>query len=355
MKIGIATVHDSNNYGSFLQAYALQEVLEKMGHEVYFAKTRDKKFIEAIFVPKLLQKKTVRHPIQMIRDRRNGKRKRDAFFSDQKLFQEIENEKLKDMDIVILGSDEIWNVRVPPFRKGVFYGEGLENVIAYGVSVGKAEKREVLAFPEIISNIRKLPYIFARDVRTQEIVKEIQGIEPRLVCDPTFLVDKTLFREKNKAESRIKEDYVLIYSYGISEDLKHKIKRFAEKNNLKIVSACFYYNWADYNVMCGPLEFCDIIEHASYVITTTFHGTIFSILNEKQFVTFPASIKTNDLLERLGLKQRIMENSSDEEKVWHCLQEERINYAEVNEKIANMREEALGYLEESLESMVKEA
>ena len=79
MKIGIVTVHDSNNYGSFLQAYALQCVLQQMGHEVYFAVTRDKKFVKKIFVPALLQKKLFRHPFSLLRSRKNGRIKRKKY------------------------------------------------------------------------------------------------------------------------------------------------------------------------------------------------------------------------------------------------------------------------------------
>lgn len=349
MKVGIVTVHDSNNYGSFLQAYALKIVLEGYGHEVYFSRTRDKKLLKSIFVPKILQKKLLKHPIQVISDRKIGKEKRKAFLKDQEVFNEIDAEELKKMDVVILGSDEIWNTQVPTFRTGIFYGAGLENLIAYAVSVGRAEKKDIFLNEEIVRNIRRIPDIMVRDLRTKKIVEDITGEISEIVCDPTFLVDTSVFKSESKNRDVCASAYLLIYSYSIDEKLKLKIQKFAKDNNLKIVSACFKYQWADYNVMCGPLEFCEIIAKASYVITTTFHGTIFSVLNEKQFISFPASIKTVDLLIRLGLQDRIMNCEISDQEMSNCLKQNRINYDKVNKVIADFRNASLRLLENSIQ------
>lgn len=349
MKIGIVTVHDSNNYGSFLQAYALKIVLEGYGHEVYFSRTRDKKLLKSIFVPKILQKKLLKHPIQVISDRKIGKEKRRAFLKDQEVFNEIDAEDLKKMDVVILGSDEIWNTQVPAFQTGIFYGAGLEKLIAYAVSVGRAEKEDIFLYEEIVRNIRRIPDIMVRDMQTQKIVEDITGERFEIVCDPTFLVDPSVFKAESRKRAVCDSAYLLIYSYSIGEELKLKVKKFAEENNLKIVSACFKYQWADYNVMCGPLEFCEIIAKASYVITMTFHGTIFSVLNEKQFISFPASIKTDDLLLRLGLQDRIMNFEVSDQEMSKCLKQNRIDYAKVNKVIADFRDASLMLLQNSIQ------
>lgn len=353
MKIGIVTVHDSNNYGSFLQAYALQCVLQQMGHEVYFAVTRDKKFVKKIFVPALLQKKLFRHPFSLLRSRKNGRIKRKAFLNDQKYFEEIEKEDLSKMDLVILGSDEIWNVQVKSFRNKIFYGSDLTNVLAYGVSVGRAGREDFVKYPEIISCIRNIHCVLARDNRTKEIVKEITGVSPDIVCDPTFLVDRSVFSRKDTVPvKKAAEEYVLIYSYGIGEELEKKIKDFAEENRLKIVSACFYYKWADYNIMCGPMDFCSIIKGADCVITTTFHGTIFSVLNQKQFISIPASIKTNDLLEQIGLAERIVGEKAGVDVIQGLLKQDIIDYIEVNKRISDMRSKSLQLLTKGIDLTV---
>ena len=229
MRIGIVTVHDSNNYGSFLQAYALQVVLQGMGHEVYFAKTRDKKFVKRIFVPALFQRELFKHPFTLFRARKNGRIKRKAFLHDQKIFKEIESVELKEMDLVILGSDEIWNVKVRSFQKRIFYGENLPDVIAYGVSTGRAELVDFQTYPNIIQDIKRIKTILVRDLRTKDIVEKIVDSIPDIVCDPTFLVDSTVLKKQTKVSLLIQKKYVLIYSYGISENLQKKIKKFEKR------------------------------------------------------------------------------------------------------------------------------
>ena len=193
----------------------------------------------------------------------------------------------------------------------------------------------------------------ARDNRTKEIVKEITGVSPDIVCDPTFLVDRSVFSRKDTVPvKKAAEEYVLIYSYGIGEELEKKIKDFAEENRLKIVSACFYYKWADYNIMCGPMDFCSIIKGADCVITTTFHGTIFSVLNQKQFISIPASIKTNDLLEQIGLAERIVGEKAGVDVIQGLLKQDIIDYIEVNKRISDMRSKSLQLLTKGIDLTV---
>lgn len=354
MKIGIVTVHDSNNYGSFLQAYALQEVCRDMGHEVYFVQTRGKTFVKSTFIPEISFGKLFRHPKSTLKNYWNGILKWKAFLSDQKIFREIHSEELDQMDMILLGSDEIWNVRVRSFQNPVFYGQGRTNVIAYAVSAGKADYEDMQSYPEFTRDIRKIRKIMVRDKRTQSVVEKICGYSPDIVCDPTFLTDSTLFRQKEKRKSRIPDRYLLVYSYYVSSRFQEKIREFARMNHLKIVSACFYCGWADYNIMCGPMEFCRMIEDAEYVITTTFHGTIFSVLNEKRFVTLPASVKTNDLLIRLNLKERIIDNDTDVEEIQKLLLQETIDYEKVKQEISQMREKSLAMLKDCINSVVNE-
>lgn len=354
MKIGIVTVHDSNNYGSFLQAFALQEVLHEFGHEVFFVRTRDKKFVKKTFIPRLFRKKNIRHPIRFFHNWKTGVCKWKAFTKDQTLFKEIDRMELEAMDLVILGSDEIWNIQVKSFQNGLFFGEGVHNAIAYAVSVGRAEYQDFKNNPFYAEAMKTIGHIMVRDSRTKDIVEKVCGFTPKVVCDPTFLIDKELFTRNKHAEDHFRDGrFLLIYSYSLGKDMEEKIKKLAESKKLKIVSACFYYNWADHNMMVGPLEFCSLMQKADFVFTTTFHGTVFSILNEKQFVCIPASIKTNDLLEKLGLEERIIEENASIERIAGKMESELTDYASVNGKIKQIRAESLELLKESIENTVK--
>ena len=82
--------------------------------------------------------------------------------------------------------------------------------------------------------------------------------------------------------------YVLIYAYHGFMNSKQEvnaIKSFAKKNGLRIISCGYYHSWCDENVNADPKEFLEMFIHASYIITDTFHGTVFSIINKKRFVS----------------------------------------------------------------------
>lgn len=299
MKVGIVTVYDSNNFGSYLQAYALKKVIEKLGHNVYFIKFRTEKEAKKVFFP------GKRKLLHYIKTYYFNNKKYNLFLKDRKIFDEI---SIKDVDknsfdIIIIGSDECWNVKTETFRNKCFYGIDLpiKRKIAFSISCGKALSEDFAKFSELVDGIRNLEDIYVRDEQTRKDVKELIGKETEMVCDPTLMIDVKEF-DKNY-EINIKKDYLLIYSYKFSEKQIEYIKRFAREQNLLIVSVCFKHRFCDKSINCSPLQFCKIIQKSKYVVTTTFHGTIFSILNKKQFISIPSGQKVRDILAKLELEQ----------------------------------------------------
>ena len=349
MKIGIVTVHDSANYGSFLQGYALYHILESWGHEVYFIRSREKEFVKQIFCPKISKKKLLKHPLKSWKAHCQGKEKYVNFQKELEEFRVLEHWNDVKLDKIILGSDEIWNVKTPTFRREIFYGIGMENVTTYAVSAGAATLKQLQEYPVLVEGIKKIDNILVRDINTQKIVEQITGISPRRVCDPTFLLpvsayvsaDPTAIMEQN-------QKYILIYSYHIQEHLKNNIIKFAKENNLKMVAACMNHDWCDEFVNGSPLKFCEILRDAEYVVTTTFHGTIFSFLNHKKFVAEPFSPKVNDVLEKVGLEEALIEENISYEAFKQALQNGNYDYTSVEEKISDWRERSLKLLKDSL-------
>lgn len=143
MKIGIVTVQDSNNFGSFLQAYALQHVLQEMGHDVVFIRTRSKQYLRRIFFHMIPSGREWLHPAGFLKRNYAGWKKYCCFQKELRVFRVIESYNAEHLDMVILGSDEIWNTRTPVFRNPIFYGAGMEPVMAYAVSIGNAEIQDM--------------------------------------------------------------------------------------------------------------------------------------------------------------------------------------------------------------------
>lgn len=346
MKIGIVTVQDSNNFGSFLQAYALQTVLQNMGHEVVFIRSRSKEYIKRIFYRVRPGKRELLHLVQFMRENWQGWKKYRKFQTEQECFHTVDNYQEELLDLVILGSDEIWNVQNSVFRQPIFYGDGMSPVMAYAVSIGTASLKEMRCIPEIwFQNI--FP-ILARDVHTSKFLSTLQ-IESPVVCDPTFLVDKCVFHRNYQSSLLNGQPFLLVYSYGLEPDIVEALRAFAKVKNLKIYSACFYFAWCDGIFDCTALDFCAVIEKASYVFTSTYHGTIFSILNHKQFVSLPQSRKTSDLLATLKLSERLLDSEISVSLLKNKF-EQSIDYQAVDEKIENMRLFSLKMLKEGIDS-----
>ena len=350
MKIGVVTVHDSSNFGSYLQAYAMKTALEGLGHEVYFIKTRDKKYLKRIFYKYPVSRKSVKHPIKVFKEYLAGRKKRKLFLEDVSLMNELEKWDDITLDKIVLGSDEIWNLNISAFSNEIFYGVGMNNVNAFAVSMGNANYKQYLKCPNLIEAIKNVNNIYVRDKNTQDIVEQITGDKKQIVCDPTFLVPVEKYTKKQIKDFGIKEDYILVYAYevAINENIKHSIIRFAKENGLKVVSACFILDWCDYNINCSPLDFCSIIKDAKYVVTTTFHGTIFSVLNHKKFLCMPYSIKVNDVLSRVKLNSVIFDNNGSYEDFERILKNNDIDYDMVDRLILEQRNNGIEALKKCI-------
>lgn len=344
MNIGVITLYDSNNFGAFLQAYALKKVLEQNGHNVYHIKFRPDSKSKRLFYRIRPCKADILHPINYVIKLAFNKKKYKIFTGERKEFNIIDIKEENKLDLVILGSDEIWNIKNPNFRNDLFWGNNLKNVIAYAPSLGSANCNDFQSYKNIVKNLKNIKSIMVRDEKTQKVIKEISSSESELVVDPTFLLnwDNNISYYSNKFID--KYDFILIYGYRFKKHEISAIKKYAKTNNLKVVSACFYYNWCDYSINCSPLDFTAILKKAKCVITTTFHGSIFSIISKKEFVSLPLTIKTIELLNSLGLEKVIVKSQDFNEKTIENTLMNKIDYNEVNTVLSTKAENSISKL-----------
>ena len=148
------------------------------------------------------------------------------------------------------------------------------------------------------------------------------------------------------------QPFLLVYSYDLDQGYIKTICSFAQKRKMRVLSVCFPFDWCDGVFDCTALDFCEVMEHASFVFTSTYHGTIFSILNHKQFVSLPQSRKTKDLLRILGISDRLVKEGMTE-SVLKAKLETPIEYSEVDKKIEKMREYSLKLLQEGIDYYVE--
>lgn len=298
MKINIVTVYDAmNNLGSYLQAYALKCFLENAGHEVTFVKNVS-----------LLS--SVKKCILKI----NPKREFFLRFSKchkfvkalSKLKQCNKSNICDSCDCIIYGSDEIWNMDNPYFADKFFFGTDIKKdkkKIGYALSIGEMEQKTLVDNLDLAKGIYDFDAIFVRDEHTKNVLEDVLDKKLEYTCDPTLLVPLDNLTKKIKLP---KNKYILVYTYGVDKPIEDVIVKFARENDLQIVSPCFWHPWTDKTIECEPLQFSELIKHAEYVFTTTFHGAIFTMLNHKKCCILPIRNKVADVVERLGCEQRLI-------------------------------------------------
>lgn len=356
MKIGILSMQRIVNYGSFLQAYSLKKTLENLGHDVVFVdykvepeKEKRKKFIsmEKIMIhlnhKKSFANKTVK-----------------AFYKDFERtyfawlgLKEKEN-YCENVDILIIGSDEVFRgiKRNEQSNKlcTELFGDYpyAKKVITFAASAGNTTletmKNEKIVDQAVLA-LNHITSFSVRDENTAKIIKALVNENVKYHIDPVFMYD---YIDEMPTQCKY-QNYILLYGYNYrftNQEIK-EIKKFAQKRNLKIMTCGTIQKYYDICIAPNPFELLRYVRNAQYVITDTFHGTVFSIKFNKQFVTLlrdTNNIKIVDLLTRMKMTSRLCNNI---ENLEHILQT-GIDYTETNQLIKEYRESAQKYLLENL-------
>lgn len=336
MKIGILTLYDAFNYGGFLQAFAMQEFLKEQGHEVYMLKCANESLCYKLkykYISKNFKKMIIKN------------KQRLAYSKQMKLLNLVKYTG-QHLDAVIVGSDEVWNIKSRGFiHLDEYFGEGLntDKLIAYAPSIGFCGTEEFLKADKT-RRICNFDYVFARDENTKFVCEKILNKKVAEVCDPTLLCYDTW---ENYIKENKYSDYVLYYSYGDRGSLKEYAIRFARENGLKLLSVGFNYDWCDKSLFVPPTDYVSLIANARYVITSTFHGSVFLSMLKKAAVIRPSGAKVRDYLKRVNMEENIFEDSMGYEAFKAKLTAEH-DYASTDAMIRKMRDESIALLSDAL-------
>ncbi|QXP66976.1 polysaccharide pyruvyl transferase family protein [Polaribacter sp. AHE13PA] len=376
-KIGIITIVHVNNYGAELQAFALQHKLNKLGYNA--------ELINYLFYknPKFKPTKKSQPFIQLSLKQRvkefvypyfktvkslpylKQKKLRDNKFAEfHKLYTKQTNEintidKLYntkfDYDIYVVGSDQVWNpntnINIEPYFLTFAPKDKLKVSYASSFGVNSIPLIHQEKYASLLGNLDK---IGTREKTGVEIVKSISSKEATWVLDPTFLLNKSEWSEF-EVSTDIKKPYLLMYVLTDSDYISNLANQIAKKHNLQIVRICknAFVEDKSENVIniidAGPREYLGLFAKASFVLTTSFHGTCFSVNFNIPFFTILKKNKTNnsrqiDLLADLGIKDRILfieDKVSDDDLM-------SINFADVNVKLEKNRNNSLKFLTDSI-------
>ena len=367
-KVGILSMQRIKNYGSFLQAYALKTLIEDLGYEVQFVDYHiEKPVIEVAkntkfnSFSKIAQTMEGNAPLvqkvqYMIHKKNFGKK----YYKLLGLTKEFNfNPKL---DTLVIGSDEVFNCIQSNTNVGYsmeLFGKNhnAKNLITYAASFGNTtinKLKKYGRFDEIKRLIEKFDYISVRDTNSGKIIKEMTGKDIYYNLDPVLAYDYV--NDCNRIpELNISDKFMVVYAYSnrISKEESKYIKEFAKKNKLKIYAIGGAQSCADRFIDCSPFDVLAYFKNAEIIVTDTFHGSIFSIINKKRFVTivrksignnYGNEEKLTDLFCRLKLENRIIYNISDLEKIGNM----DIDYSDTDKILKEERVRTKNYLKKSI-------
>lgn len=282
----IVTVYNSQNSGSFLQAFAMHAILTKLGLDVGFYKRNDSESSHS-------KRIVIARCIKKMRSLKFGEAINElcVWFTFNHLLKRFSiydknSSFYNQTEYVILGSDTIWNFDKSYFRShaDIFLGSSFEGkkVFSYAVS---AANTSADIFNSVVEKygLQHLSTILVRDAYTKDLVEGVAGREAKIVTDPTLLLDKSDYAPLYQTID-ISVPYLLLYYFGdISTEIQNAIISYASSHNLKVVSMPYVRKWCDMSRNQDPRNMVSYFQHAAAVITNTFHGCALSLVFEKPF------------------------------------------------------------------------
>lgn len=357
MKIGILSMQQITNYGSFLQAYGLKSILENLGHDIEFIniipgeQLPQYKICKLYKVKLMLKRLKVKHPLKQLKYTLKLHRRFDNEFKLELGVYPDRNDA--HFDVVVIGSDEVFNVAQTTWFgfSPQLFGEGLnaDKVISYAGCFGATtiEKLKELDIDRKVGELMsRMDAISVRDKNSFDIVTSLTSIKPNLNVDPVIAYG---FDNEVRLPD-IKDEYLLVYTYPGRMNNPREVKvitDFAQRNNLKIVAVANYFDWVDEVVTPHPFEVLGYFRRASYIVTDTFHGAVMSLKYNKQFAVIVREMNSNKLsflLKQFGLSSRIAIETND---IVNIL-DEKIDYSQVNKIIDQETENTMNYLKSNL-------
>ncbi len=358
MKIGILTFHCAHNYGAVLQCYALQETLRGMGHEAEVIDYRPEYLLAPYRIFSLkriasrnLAKVAKRSVCELLLLGRRIAR-HDAFerfiVSRLSLSRRVDAEGIPiDYDVYVFGSDQIWNPKITRGFDPVYFGEfghskGNRRHVVYAASMEAKElSDEERAF--YVSALRNFDSVSVRESQLATLLQPLASRKVETVLDPTLLAGAGIW-DAIAVRPRMSKRYVLVYQVRTNPNILRIASEVARSLDAVVVEVTAWQSVAGgkYKKQCAsPEEFLGWVKYASCVVTTSFHGTAFSVIFNRPFYSIllgdGSDTRSVSLLRNVGLEDRMV--SKDSSPVFSG-----VEFSGANERLAALRKESEQFL-----------
>lgn len=346
-KIGIITLyHNNSNYGGLLQAYALQKVVEKLEFDVEqictnFIDDSDKKLmpkrsgIKGLIRNILNQFIYYKHSSDFkIRKEAFKKFEKNIPHSSEVYSHDTIDKSNEIYDHFITGSDQVWNLSWFQPEYFLSFVDKEKKKISYAASMPDSSLTNEQK--RLIKNyIKSFSAISVREDTTVELFDKQLNVHAEKVVDPTLLLDK---EEWNRIEENceILNRYIFCYFLSGKKSIRKMAEKIAKDMKLKIVtlphigsiniSDCLFGDYKLYNVTPG--QFIHLIKNAEYVLTDSFHATVFSNIYKKKYLVLPRvgqeemNTRILSLLELFGEKERFITTYDDTKSLYSLIEKE---------------------------------
>lgn len=381
MKIAVLTQPLGKNYGGILQAYALQNILIRMGHDSVIIDRQDNypsfKLLLwrlASFVKCLIKKYIKKDPnilvlnpvaVNYITDRRLSYdyTKIEGFINDNLIRSKVIRKSsgirrfliCSNIDCVIVGSDQVWREDYSPCITDYFGGFLKLNdnirLISYAASFG-LETIPITQNKQLLCNqlLRRFHSISVRERTALDLLYKEWSIDANLVLDPTLLFEKSFYEKLIEGYNGSK---VGVFCYLLDDSIEKKqiIHKVSEILQMEVEQILLYpkNNEGNAGQLESMLDWLYNISNSKYVVTDSYHGCVFAILFNKPFIVIANRKRGIDrfttLLDMLSLSHRMV---SSVEQVMTSLFAEDIDYIRVNEILKQKRMESMDFLKRSL-------
>ncbi|MGN1467436.1 MAG: polysaccharide pyruvyl transferase family protein [Ruminococcus sp.] len=355
-KVGIITFHASHNYGSNLQAYALQQYVSGLGYDCEIINFRSFKQKEQYaIITKKKGFKGLCKKLYAIMTYRNRKKKFKKFeeFIENKLvkgskeyntYEELKNADL-DYDYYISGSDQIWNPSSLDIDPSYFLPfVKTSKKIAYAPSFGQTEKIDDNG--EIREYLKNYKSLSVREESGVSIVEKLTGTVPPIMPDPTLLINREQWMPLC-SDRLVKGDYIFYYSLASTEESVKIAQTISKKLNIPVVTSrmSIFETFSGFikKTYAGPQEFLSLVSNAKFVIGTSFHCIVFSIIFNKPFFAINGmwDKRISSLLSTMGLESRSVKTEDLDEKLKTIFE---IDFTKANQEIKKQQERAKEFL-----------
>ena len=352
LKIGVLTFHRCINYGSYWQARCLAEGLQARGHDAVILDHHSRRI-------NLAEWKCAYQPVLPTAvpksDQPLYREKIERFFhafntlplSPQ--FPLDVPQQMEHYDLVVVGSDEVWNIFHPWFGGcPLFYGDGIkaDRLISYAASFGNYPA--ALGLEHVWSSkLQNFEAISVRDANAQQIIKNALGFEPELVLDPCLQFPIVPVAHNHNF---LETSYIAVYGHNFSASFASALRSYATHRNLPLISIGYRNDWADAQwLTADPHDFVEFIAQSEAVATNFFHGCVFALKNAKPFVceTSPyRSNKVQGLMTKVGGEKHLVTENTEAVVYKQCLSHPLDEL--ISQRIEQLSQTSNAYLDQAI-------